>query len=82
MQMSDTNLATINISRITSDDRRRLLLSFCQSNRLDVVALQEVPFARCPILESSYSLISNPGPHKIGTAILVRSDLASEVLEV
>ena len=82
MQMSDTNLATINISRITSDDRRRLLLSFCQTSRLDVVALQEVPFARCPILESSYSLISNPGPHKIGTAILVRSDLASEVLEV
>ncbi len=73
-------IATNNISRISSPDRRLLLLNYCLDNRFDLVALQEVSLASCPILERSYRLISNPGVNKLGTAILARPDL--EILDV
>ena len=45
---------------------------------MDIIGLQEVTFSTSPILEAEYVLISNPGPRKIGTAVLVKHGLQIE----
>jgi len=65
-------IASINIRGNRSLDRRRLLLNICLEGNFDLIGLQEVTFSECSCLESHYNLISNLGPHKLGTAVLVR----------
>lgn len=72
---STFKIATVNISGVGSEDRRKLLLNFCMNNKYDIVGLQEVSFTSCQILEEHYQLVANPGPKMNGTAILVRRDL-------
>ncbi|EFX64047.1 hypothetical protein DAPPUDRAFT_334649 [Daphnia pulex] len=69
-------IATINIARISSEERLILLLNYCLTQKFDVVGLQEVAFASCPILENHFQLFAAPGPNKAGTAILVAKHLA------
>lgn len=63
--------ASINIARISTPERLHLLLNYCVSNNFDIVCLQEVAFATCPILESRFQVFAAPGPNKAGTAVLV-----------
>lgn len=82
--MSNTiKIASINISGIQSLERRRLLLDLCLEGDFDLVGLQEVAFHECPILESRFHFISNIGPHKRGTAVLIRRGISfsRELLE-
>jgi exonuclease III len=69
-------IATINIARISSEERLILLLNYCLTQKFDVVGLQEVAFASCPILENHFQLFAAPGPNKAGTAILVAKHIA------
>ena len=71
-------IASINISGIRNESRRKLIFDFCKGNNLDIIGLQEVTFSTSPILEAEYVLISNPGPRKIGTAVLVKRGLQIE----
>ncbi|HEY9833652.1 MAG TPA: reverse transcriptase domain-containing protein, partial [Stenomitos sp.] len=61
----------------------RLLLSFCLQGDFDVIALQEITFHTCDVLESHFTLLSNMGPRKLGTAILIRKGVSykRELLE-
>ena len=52
------------------------MLQFCLlDGGFDVVALQEVTFDSCQTLEQHFHLVSNIGPRKLGTAILVRKGI-------
>lgn len=73
--MDKIKIATINISGVISEDRKRLLLHFCNTNEYDLVGLQEVSFMSWQPIEDRYQLIANPGPGMNGTAILARKDL-------
>lgn len=68
-------LATYNITGILQEARRRQILRLFNEKHLDIVCLQEVKFKNCNILESSFKIISNLGPKKRGTAVLVRKNL-------
>lgn len=68
-------VASINIRAIRSPDRVRHLLQVCLNNSFDVVGLQEVAFTESSILEQHYYLLSNVGPRRLGTAVLVRRGL-------
>ena len=73
--MHNLRVASINISSIRSFERRRLLLQFCLDGRLDVIGLQEVTFHECSVLRSHYNLVSNVGPRRLGTAVLIRKGI-------
>lgn len=81
--MNNLRVASINISSVSSIDRRRLLLQFCLDGKLDVVGLQEVTFHECDILGTHYILLSNIGPRRLGTAVLIRKGIhfSRELLE-
>ena len=77
-QTSMTNkikIATYNIAGIQRETRFLQMLRFCSREKIDLVCLQEVSFVSCAIFESAYSVFSNPGPHKRGTALLGSSTL-------
>ncbi|XP_045034562.1 uncharacterized protein LOC116930487 [Daphnia magna] len=46
-----------------------------ETDKTNIVGLQEVAFHSCPIIESRYRLLANVGPNKNGTAILIRQGL-------
>jgi len=73
--MIDLRVASINISGIRSIERRRLLLQFCLEGNLDLVALQEVTFHECSVLGGHYNVLSNVGPRRRGTAVLIRKGI-------
>ena len=54
--------------------------SFICKNKIDILNLQEVDldkesFSACPVISSSFQVISNNSQNKYGTAILVKSEL-------
>ena len=76
-------VASINIGGIQTVDRFRLLLRVCLDGHFDIIGLQEVTFFECSVLESHFHLISNVGPRKLGTAVLIRRGVSfsRELLE-
>lgn len=65
--------ASLNIRGIRAPDKVSLLLQLCLiDGGFDVVALQEVTFDSCQTLEQHFHLVSNIGPRRLGTAMLVR----------
>ena len=76
-------IATFNIGGILLENRIRQLLSYCKEGGFDLVALQEVKFSRNNLLESHFDVIYNLGPHRLGTAILVKRGISfsRELLE-
>ena len=81
--MNNLRVASININGLRSIDRRRLLLQFCLEGKLDVVGLQEVTFHECAVLGTHYNILSNIGPKRLGTAVLIRKgvDFSRQLLE-
>ena len=41
---SKIKIATININKLKSEEKRRRLFKFCQINKLDVICFQEMNF--------------------------------------
>ena len=81
--MNNLRVASININGIRSFERRRLLLQFCLDGKLDIVGLQEVTFHECSVLGTHYNILSNIGPKRLGTAVLIRKGIhfTRELLE-
>jgi exonuclease III len=81
--MNTLKVASINIRALKSVDRVKHLLDFCLENEFDVVALQEVTFYECSLLKQYYTLLSNIGPRRLGTAMLLRKGItfSRELLE-
>jgi exonuclease III len=81
--MNTIKVASINIRALKLVDRVKHLLDFCLENEFDVVALQEVTFYECSLLEQYYTLLSNVGPRRLGTAMLLRKGItfSRELLE-
>jgi len=40
-----------------------------------VVGLQEVTFHECSVIGSHYNLVSNVGPRRLGTVVLIRKGI-------
>lgn len=76
-------IASLNIRGISSVEKRRSLLNFCLFEGLDIIGLQEVTFNKCSVLESHFNFISNIGPRKLGTGLLIRKEISykKELLE-
>ena len=73
-------LASLNIGTIKQRDKRQLLFHFIICSNLDVIALQELAFISCDILEKEFDFIANIGPNSRGTGFLVRKEVGfSEV---
>ena len=61
--------------------------SFISRHKIDILHLQEIDidddsFSSCPIISSSYNIISNNSPTKYGTASLVKSDLSLQNIQL
>ena len=61
-------------------DKQKQIESFIVKNKVTILNLQEVDisddsFKLCPVISSSYQVISNNSPTKYGTAVLVQNDL-------
>lgn len=69
-------IATFNITGVQQESRRRQILRLLNDKNVDIACLQEVKFNECPILESSFKLITNLGPRKRGTAVLIRRNIS------
>jgi len=52
-------IASLNISTIKQRDKRQLLFISFNCNKLDVIALQELAFVSCDILERDFDFIAN-----------------------
>ena len=68
-------IATININRLTTDDKRDKLFNFFKLNGLDIICMQEMNFNKCRFLEQEYIIISNCQPNKSGVGIAIKKDL-------
>ena len=71
-------VATLNIAGISNAENRRALSNFLVSNAIDVACLQEVTFKQCPFLEGQYDCVTNLGPKKLGTAVLLRRGIRAK----
>ena len=68
-------VASINIAGIQAPDRFRVLLNFIKNQKLDIVGLQEVSFPKLPSPDPQYDFVSNIGPKKRGSGILIRKGI-------
>ena len=75
-------IATYNIAGILTPLKWEILLRFCLTNQLDIVCLQEVTIAESPIMNRHYDMITNIGPNKRGTAVLLRKGVRAERLQL
>lgn len=78
--MTQLHIATLNIQRIVSCERILQVIDFVRHKNFDIVALQEVCFARLPTSVRDYKLHSNLSPAGSGTALLCKSSLNLTVL--
>ena len=79
---SKIKIATININKLKSEEKRRRLFKFCQINKLDVICFQEMNFKSCHYFETEYLLITNIGPNGSGVGIALKKDLKhSQILK-
>lgn len=72
---NNLRIASINIGTIRLRDKRQLLFNFFNRNKLDIIAVQELAFVSCDILEREFNLIANIGPKARGTGFLIRKGL-------
>ena len=75
-------LLTLNIAGLSRVEKRLAVLNLLRDHEIDIACLQEVTFAQCQHLEGAYTLYSNLGPRKRGTAMLVRRGLQASNLLV
>ena len=65
-------VASINIAGIQAPDKIQVLLNHIRNQSLDVVGLQEVFFHKLPSPDPQYDFVSNIGPKKRGSGILIK----------
>ena len=73
--MTQLNIATLNVQRITSSERVLQVIDFVRHRNLDIIALQEVCFASLPSCVCDYKLLVNPYSVRGGTAFLSKTSL-------
>ena len=79
---STIKIATININRLKSDEKREKLYQFCKSNHLDVICFQEINFNECIFMQQEYNLITNFQPNKMGVGFAIKKELkCSEIFK-
>ena len=69
---NNIRVASINIAGIQAPDKILVLLNFIKNQNLDIVGLQEVSFNELPSPDNQYDFVSNIGPKKRGSGILVK----------
>ena len=72
--INDMKIALINIDRLCSTGKMKNG-EFCIYNDFDVVALPEVSFNNCPVIEKCYKVEYNAGPTRNDTALLYKEHL-------
>ena len=68
-------ITTINLGGARSLVKKRMIYDYIISNKLDVVALQELSFSNWTLIEDHFLFLSNEGPSGRGTGLLVRKGL-------
>ena len=64
--------ASLNVVTLTQRIKRQLLFNFVICNNIEVMAVQELAFLSCDIIENKFDIIANIGPRARGTGFLIR----------
>lgn len=71
--MYSIKIGTLNIMRIRSQSRIKVIIEWMRRERIDILAVQELSFDF--LNDSEYELIENCGPHNAGTGFIVRTGI-------
>jgi len=71
--MSSLKIASINIGGCSSSKRQNAVFNYIRASNFDIVGLQEVSFNT---RANDFTVLSNKGPNNLGTALILKRDLA------